>query len=71
MNFFILARTISVYSSTKCHVLLKVTFFFVHKIFTFYIHGVLKFKCPAPGPKGISQYVSSINRATDSGFGAR
>jgi len=25
----------------------------VHKIFTFYINGVLKFKCPAPGgPKG-------------------
>ena len=26
--------------------------FLVHKIFTFYIRGVLKFKCPAPGPKG-------------------
>jgi hypothetical protein len=24
----------------------------VHKLFTFYIRGVLKFKCPAPGPKG-------------------
>jgi hypothetical protein len=24
----------------------------VHKIFTFYINGVLKFKRPAPGPKG-------------------
>ena len=26
--------------------------FLVHKIFTFYTHAVLKFKCPAPGPKG-------------------
>jgi len=26
--------------------------FLVHKIFTFYIRGVLKFKCPAPWPKG-------------------
>jgi len=26
--------------------------FFVHKIFTFYIDGVLNCKCPAPGPKG-------------------
>jgi len=24
----------------------------VHKIFACYIRGVLKFKCPAPGPKG-------------------
>jgi len=24
----------------------------VHKIFTFYINGVLNCKCPAPGPKG-------------------
>jgi len=24
----------------------------VHKIFTFYIIGVLNCKCPAPGPKG-------------------
>jgi len=27
--------------------------FLAHKIFTFYIRGVLKFKCPAPGPKGL------------------
>ena len=26
--------------------------FLVHKIFTFYINGVLNYKCPAPGPKG-------------------
>jgi len=26
--------------------------FLVHKIFTFYINGVLNSKCPAPGPKG-------------------
>ena len=26
--------------------------FLVHKIFTFYITGVLNCKCPAPGPKG-------------------
>ena len=26
--------------------------FLVHKLFTFYIHGVLKFKYPAPGPRG-------------------
>jgi len=26
--------------------------FLVHKIFTFYIKGVLNFKRPAPGPKG-------------------
>ena len=26
--------------------------FLVHKIFAFYINGVLKFKCSAPGPKG-------------------
>jgi len=25
--------------------------FLVHKIFTFYINGVLNCKCPAPGPK--------------------
>jgi len=25
--------------------------FLVHKIFTFYINGVLKFKCLAPGSK--------------------
>jgi len=24
----------------------------VHKIFTFYINGVLNCKCPAAGPKG-------------------
>jgi len=26
--------------------------FLVHKIFAFYINGVLNCKCPAPGPKG-------------------
>ena len=26
--------------------------FLIHKIFTFYINGVLNCKCPAPGPKG-------------------
>ena len=26
--------------------------FVVHKIFTFYINGVIKFKYPVPGPKG-------------------
>ena len=26
--------------------------FLVHKIFTFYINGVLHCKCPTPGPKG-------------------
>jgi len=25
--------------------------FLVHKIFTYYINGVLNCKCPAPGPK--------------------
>jgi hypothetical protein len=25
--------------------------FLVHKIFTFYTHSVLKFKCPTPGSK--------------------
>ena len=29
--------------------------FLVHKIFTFYINGVLNCKCPAPGPKGCFQ----------------
>jgi len=24
----------------------------VHKMFTFYINGLLNCKCPAPGPKG-------------------
>ena len=28
--------------------------FLVHKIFTFYINGVLNCECPAPGPKGYS-----------------
>ena len=27
----------------------------VHKIFTFYINGVLNCKCPAPGPKGYAR----------------
>jgi len=26
--------------------------FLVHNILTFYVNAVLKFKCPAPGPKG-------------------
>jgi len=26
--------------------------FYDHKIITFYVNGVLKFKYPAPGPKG-------------------
>ena len=26
--------------------------FLVHKIFTFYVNVMLKFKCPVPGPKG-------------------
>jgi hypothetical protein len=26
--------------------------YLVHKMFTFYINGVLNCKCPAPGPKG-------------------
>ena len=29
--------------------------FLVRKIFTFYIHNVLLFKCPFPGPKGSIQ----------------
>ena len=34
--------------------------FLVHKIFTFYINGVLNCKCPAPGPKGyIKKYIYS------------
>jgi len=28
--------------------------FLVHKIFTFYINGVLNCKCPAPGPQGLN-----------------
>jgi hypothetical protein len=28
--------------------------FLVHKIFTFYVNGVLNCKCPAPEPKGLS-----------------
>ena len=30
--------------------------FLVLKIFTFYINGVLLFKCPIPGPKGLTKY---------------
>jgi len=33
--------------------------FLVHKIFTFYVNGVLNCKCPAPGPKGESTKQSS------------
>ena len=49
--YFRFVRTISVYSSTKCHVFHNVTIL-VHKIFTIYINCGLQFKCPAPGPKG-------------------
>jgi len=38
--------------------------FLAHKIFKFYINGVLNCKCPAPGPKGygcpISCYRSDV-----------
>ena len=34
--------------------------FLVHKIFTFYINGVLNCKCPAPGPKGQFRWSSSL-----------
>jgi hypothetical protein len=37
--------------STKCPVLHKVIFF-VHKIFTFYINGAQRFKCPNSSQKG-------------------
>jgi len=30
--------------------------FLVHKTFTFYRNSVLKFKCPAPGPKSYTGY---------------
>ena len=42
--------------------------FLVHKIFTFYINGLLNCKCPAPGPKSkvlfhffYAQHISDIN----------
>ena len=39
-----------------------ISFFLVHKIFTFCINGVLNCKCPAPGPKGlISAGMTHIN----------
>jgi len=50
MIFFTFARTISVYSSRKFHVLLQVTFL-VHKIHTFYIEGVLKLNVQLQGQR--------------------
>jgi len=53
LMIFYTCCTKSVYSSTKCRVVHNVDFFFsVHKIFTFDINGVLKFKFPTPGPRG-------------------
>ena len=42
--YFRFAGTISVYSSTKCRVFHNAALFLVHKIFTFYINGRLKFE---------------------------
>ena len=53
MIFLRIPCTISIYSCTKV-MYFTMLHFLVHKIFTFYINGMLKFKCPAPGPKGQS-----------------
>ena len=34
--------------------------FLVLKIFAFYINDMLLFKCPFPGPKGLSQSTSDV-----------
>ena len=49
--FFKLSVIIFVYYSTKVVYFLMLPFL-VHKIFTFYINGVLNCKCPAPRPRG-------------------
>jgi hypothetical protein len=49
--FFFFFFAIFVYSFTKCCLFPSVTLL-VHKIFTFYINGVLNCKCLASGPKG-------------------
>jgi hypothetical protein len=35
--------------------------FLAHKIFTFYINGVLNCKCPAPGAKGLIKWNYFVN----------
>jgi hypothetical protein len=39
--------------------------FLVHKIFTYYTHGVLNCKCPAPGPKGYTSPAATIEVFVD------
>jgi hypothetical protein len=52
--FFRLTLAIFVYSSPQNVVYSLMLFFLVHKIFTFYINGLLNCKYPASGPKGIN-----------------
>jgi hypothetical protein len=51
-DYFILATQSPFIPPQSVVYFIMLTFLLVHKIFTFYINGVLKFKCPTPGPKG-------------------
>jgi len=64
--FFRLSLTIFVYPSLQNVVYFLILPFLVHKIFTFYINGVLNRKCPAPGPQG--QRVKSAEHVSGDNF---